>query len=274
MQEEEIDLMEYVDVIIKRWKLVVCCVGISVLLSVIYALSRPNIYQSTALIEPALIDKQAAQNADSMEILLKNPLNPYLKNIAEKLNISESKAMSIARNFEISDKASYLLVSCTSSSPQKAKELVDIICSLILTRQNDLVKDAIQIINNELTSINQQIDYGKKELEQLDKDILQKGKTNNLAQSYVFQALIQAKEIKLKRQTELIEKLGEKEMQVRYFTKSASIIAAASVPTEKIGPNRVKMMLISVIMGVILSVFLAFVLEYFEKNREMNLEKK
>ena len=272
--EEEIDLREIIGVMIKRHVVILSVTGAFVLFSLIYAITRPAAYQSTALIEPALINKNPVESADSMSVLLKNPVNPYLKDIAQQLGVPEEKSQSIADRFDIADRSGYLLITSRSNSPQKAKQLADLVCSLIISRQNDIAKDAVRISSEGLASINQQIDYGQKDIEQLDKDISQKEKTTVLAQTYVFQALTQAKENKLRRQSELMDKLNEKEMEIRYFTKTAEIVAEASVPTTKIGPHRTKIVFISTIIGVILSVCAAFLLEYFEKDMKVNLETK
>jgi hypothetical protein len=228
-------------------------------------MSRHAVYQSTALIEPALIDRKPVENADSIEVLLKNSRNPYLKDIAKKLNIPEEKSQGIETRFDIINKAGYLLITGRSDSPQKAKRLVDIVCDIIIIRQNDIANDAVLILNNEVGSIRQQIEYAKKDVEQLDKSILLKEKTNVLAQSYIFQALIESKESKLKRQVELMDKLSEKEMELRYFTKISTVVAEATVPIKKIGPNITKIVLLAAIAGIICSLFTVFVLEYFEK---------
>ncbi len=272
--DEEIDLREIVDVIIKRRNIMLYVTAAFVILSVIFAVTRPPVYQSTALIQPALIDKKPVESAESISVLLKNPDNPYLKDIAQQIGVPERSVQGISSRFDIEDKAAYLLINGRADSPHKAKQLAELVCSLIMARQDEIVKDAIRISSGEITSVNQQMDYGKKDIEQLDKDISQKEKTTVLAQSYVFQALIQAKESKLVRQAELMDKLSTKEMEIRYFTIPAETVAAAALPQRKIGPNRTKIVLLFSLAGLALSVLLAFGFEYFEKRPLLLPEEK
>ena len=90
-----------------------------------------------------------------------------------------------------------------------------------------MVNDTLKISNDEINNIKEQLLLVKNEITQLDKKLLQKEKTEILAQPYVFQALGQSMENTLKKQAELNERLRQKEMKLRYYTKPTIIIAKA-----------------------------------------------
>ena len=92
MEEQEIDLRDYLRVLKKRWKLIAGVTIVCAVISVIFVLRQPNVYQSTALIEPAKIAKAPIETAATLNVLFTNPLNPYLKKIAKKMEIKERSA--------------------------------------------------------------------------------------------------------------------------------------------------------------------------------------
>ncbi|MEW6556126.1 MAG: Wzz/FepE/Etk N-terminal domain-containing protein [Elusimicrobiota bacterium] len=268
MQEQEIDLRDYVNVIVKRWKLLVgLTVGCAVVSAVI-SLLLPPVYETTAIIEPAKIQKTPIETAEILEVLFKNPLNPYLRELLQQLGIKDGqKAYKIRKQFSIKDKVGYLLVSGKDRSPEKAKKLVDEIVSLILKRQDEIIKSALSIVDDEMNKLKEQIGSTKNEIEQLDKKFVQKEKAETMGQGLVFQSLISAKENALKRQSELEEKLRQKEMELKYSTKPATVVAESTIPKIKIAPQRSKIVLLSTIVGFMFSVFYVFIVEYFEKGK-------
>jgi len=266
MIDDEIDLFECALIVIKKWKYVAAITGSIAVLAVVYALIQPNVYQSTAIISPAKIQKSNIESAAFTEVLLKNPRNVYLFRIADELGLAHTKINDLNDKFDVSETADCFLISGRGDTPENAQKLVLGISSIIQERQNNLIKDALSITENEIDSLNLQLKRVYEEIVNLDKKISLKEKTNNVAQSYVFQALIESKESALKRETSLSEKLRQKEMEIKYFTKSASVIAPASLPDKKIAPYRAKIVIIAIVVGIIFSLFIIFILEYFEKK--------
>jgi len=266
MEEQEIDLRDYLRVIKKRWKLVVSftvgCAGISA----VYSLFLPNVYESSAIIEPAKINNVLVETAVIGEMLFKNPLNPYLKSIAEQMGLDEEKAYILPEKFKLLDKSGYIQIIAKGQTPIEAKKLVDVVVSFMLKRHEKLVENALEISNDDMYNLKEQLSTVKSEIEQLNKKILQREKTDILAQSYVFQSLNQAKEDASKRNTALEAAIRTKEMELKYYTKPASIIAEPALPLIKVAPSRRKIVGIVTIFGFAIALFLAFGIEYFEKN--------
>lgn len=266
MIDDEIDLFECALIVIRKWKYVAAITGSIAILAVVYALIQPNIYQSTAIISPAKIQKSSIESASFTEVLLKNPRNIYLLRIADELGLAHTKIDDLKDRFDVSETADCFLISGRGDTPEDAQTLALGISSIIQERQNNLIKDALSITENEIDSLKVQLKRIYEEIANLDKKISLKEKTDNVAQSYVFQALIESKESALKRETALSEKLRQKEMEIKYFTKSASVIAPASLPEKKIAPYRAKIVIIATVVGFLVALFIAFIIEYCEKR--------
>ncbi|MFH1540666.1 MAG: Wzz/FepE/Etk N-terminal domain-containing protein [Elusimicrobiota bacterium] len=266
MEEQEIDLLDYLRVLKRKWKLVVGVIVAIAVISAVISLLLPKIYQTTAIIEPAKIQKIPVETAATLELLFKNPLNPYLKEIVLAMNIDENKAYKLDKNFKIVDKIGYLSILSNGKSPNEAKKLSDLLCSLILKRHADLMVDVLKISDYEINNIKEQILLVKKDVGQVNKKLLMKESADTQGQGFVFQGLIQSKENALKRQTELEERLRAKNIELKYYTKSAKIVAEASVPRFPIAPQKVTIVLIATLFGFFISIFSAFVIEFFQKN--------
>ncbi|MEW6041549.1 MAG: Wzz/FepE/Etk N-terminal domain-containing protein [Elusimicrobiota bacterium] len=265
-EEQEVNLGEYLRILFKNWKQIAYFTFFFFIVSIIYSLLVTNIYESVALIDPAKIQKVTVESAQTLEVLFKNPLNPYLAEIAKRLNLSDEKAYDLPKNFRIVDKSGFVSVSGKWSTPVVSKKLVDAICSLILERYQILLTPAVEIVNNEISFLNLQISSTKEEIDRFNSKILTKEKTGVVAQAYVYQSMIEARENAMARLSNLTERLREREMEKKYFTKPAFIVAEATVPKIRIYPKRKKMVLTSTSIGFILSILLTFVFEYLKKE--------
>ena len=266
MEEQEIDLRDYLRVLKKRFGLVVWITIGCAVISVLIALILPTVYESSAIIEPAKINNVSVETSAVGELLFKNPLNPYLKGIAEQMGLKEKEAYNLSQKFKMSDKLGYIQITAKGKTPEEAKKLVDVIISLILKRHEELVGNALEISNDDMYNLKEQLSTVKSEIEQLTKKIQQREKTDILAQSYVFQSLNQAKEDASKRQTALESAIRTKEMELKYYTKNALVIAEPALPLMKSGPSKRNIVAIATIFGFFVSIFSAFVVEFFQKN--------
>ncbi|MBI5574326.1 MAG: hypothetical protein HY919_07235 [Elusimicrobia bacterium] len=266
MEEHEIDLMDYLRVLKKRWKLVAGITIGCVVISAVYSLFLPNVYESSAIIEPAKINSVPVETSTIGELLFKNPLNPYLKGIAEQMGLKEKEAYNLPEKFKMSDKLGYIQVTAKEKSPEKAKQMADIVCSLIMERHNKLVKDGLEISNDEMSNLKEQLLTVKSEIEQLCKRSQQRESASTWGQGYVFQGLLQAKEDASKRQTALESAIRAKEMELKYYTKTASVIAEPVLPLIKSGPSKRNIVAIATILGFFISIFSAFTVEFLQKN--------
>lgn len=267
MEEQEIDLRDYLRVLKRKWKLIVGLTVGCAIISAVISLFLPPVYESSAIIEPAKINNVAVETSAIGELLFKNPLNPYLKNIAEQMGLKEKEAYNLPEKFKLLDKSGYIQVTAKGKTPEEAKKLADVIVSFILKRHEKLAGNALEISGEDMSNLKGQLATVKIEIEQLNKKAQQREKTDILAQSYVFQSLNQAKEDASKRQTALEAAIRAKEMELKYYTKTASVIAEPVLPLIKTGPSKRNIVLMVTLIGAMISIFFVFVVEYFRENK-------
>lgn len=267
MEEEEIDLMDYFIVLRKRWKGILFLTIAFTIVSSIVIFLMPNIYQSNALISPAIIEKKALETPFSLEIVLKNPSGIYLKDIAKGIKFKGKSLEKLATMFDVQEKAEYLSVLGRGDTPENARNLTAVVSGLILKRQNDLIQDALNISNNEIQEMDAQYLSMKDEVIKLNEKIVKKDKMESTAQSYMFRSLIIAREGTLDRQVGLLEDMTKKKIEAKYFTKMAFIVGEATIPETKIAPKRTKIIFATTFIGFMLSILISiFRFEYFKKE--------
>lgn len=270
VEEREVDLREYVigGLRIVRRNLI-WIVGVTAIISVgsyIHLRNLPDSYESIALILPAKVSDGIVEKSDLLRILFKNPLNPYLTRIAKRLGMKEEAGIGLIGSFKIKDTEEYIEIRTHGSTPEGAKKLADLLCEMILERQNNLMEVRSEIANDEINYLSKQIISVEKEIKQLNKRISRKEKTDILAGSYVFQSLITSREYVLKRRDTLQSGLREKKIKLKYYTKPARIIAEASLLKNRMPVEKKAPFFTIMIVCFLALVFLSLIIDYFRKT--------
>ena len=159
MEEQEIDLRDYVKVIVKRWWVIAGITFISVLVSGIVVLNLPKSYESTALLELANVNKKILENISVTTMIIKNLPEPYMREIARKLKLeeTESNIRGLAKSFELKETGKLIQIIGIQNSPDKAKELVEIISNIVIDRHDNLLQKEKDVINAEIAILDEQL---------------------------------------------------------------------------------------------------------------------
>lgn len=269
MEENEIDLKEYLLVIKKRWKQIFLITFLGTLTSVIVALTLPRLYESNAVLKPAHVGERVIEATSVTEALLKNPNNPYLREIALKLynDPSEEKCRSIMEQFKIADYAGFVRITAKDNTPEKAMQFVAILKDIIVGRHKYLIDKERKILNAEFSVLKEQLRLAENTLTNYDKLIKSSSKDTNLAENILTQAYLDAREKASMRYNEIFGKLKEKEILVEYKTEPTEIIAEPSKIETPIYPKRRKIVMITFAISFIVGIFSAFFVEFLSKEK-------
>lgn len=278
MEEQEIDLDEFfryiILVIIKRLKLIGILTGSVALIALIMFLFEKPSFESNSIIELAKMEGKSIESSEALRSLLTNPVEPYLKVLANKLNVSDDDIESFSMSFKIKDLYNYVKISAIAATPEKSKETVDTIRTLIIDRENELLKDAVSIKNTELEDLKIQVDNAEKYVDKLTEKASSKENTTILAQGYVYQAILTERQNTVSLKNVLSDKLRTKEMDIKYYTKPTKIVAESTLPKKKLKQGRVKRLFIIILITLISSILIALIIEHIEKIKYSNVTGK
>ena len=247
IQEDEIDLRSYINVIIKRKNLVLTVFLVSVIIAVIAGFFIPKRYEISMIIEPPIITVTSAgvQNLDSVEnIVAKIQQGAFDKKIIEELNIKNT-----ALGFKVYQPKDTRLIKISLFEEIKKTDLGIVILNKLIEK---LSYDYQKIIQDKKKDIENQISTTKSQIDRRTNEIKSKEEQFKIKEDREQGLLEEIKEIKSNSEKLLAErkillkvKEGEGDISsllytttinqsIRYFTELQNELATLKVDKEEI----------------------------------------
>ena len=232
--EEEIDLMDYVRILIKRKGLVLgLCLGAAIVAGVL-SLWVPKIYRVDTSLEVGYAESKPIEAPG--QIVEKINADVYGVLVREKLQISEKEYPKIEA--ENPEDTNLVKIETQSSKPELARSILNEINNLILKEhEKELIKKKAQIEEN-IKEIQEELN-----LLEIQKVYSDEGIAN-----------LQTTLLSLK------EKLSDIE--------PTKIVKAPSISEEPVRPKPLLNVVVAAVLGLFVGVFLAFGKEWWEKNKD------
>ena len=301
--EDEIDLRDYINVLIKRKWGILSIFAIAVIIAVIISLILPLTFQASNLVEIGRIKKVNLQSHTGIQSVFRR--GTVLKQIKTKLEqplgLSETTSIeSIAGMFDVKEslggeKSGFIEIQGRSDTPEKAVEVVNAVTEILLTYHQNIFAEAKKMFNTEVESIIKSKEKTEKDIEKtnntivrLNQDIknyeqeiakranIQSEGQGRIAESYInlLAGIKDQKETKESQLLNLEQKLisldqsiQQKEYEKAYQTKPTKVEVQAIPPETKIAPKRKQNVMIAGILGLFIGIFYAFGAEYFSKEK-------
>lgn len=151
IQYEDIDLMDYMRVILKRKGIIVAffILGLILALSLNYFSTR--VYKATTVLEISTKEKEALQTVKKIEN------NVYQSKIKQSLNIEEYPKIK-AESFE---NTNLVKIEIKSENPQKAKMVLEELNNLILKEHQQEIEKEKQNIEEDINALKQELNFIK-----------------------------------------------------------------------------------------------------------------
>lgn len=304
--EEEIDLRDYINVLMKRKKEIGAIFLIAVIVAAIISLLIPPTYEATNLVELGKIKERPIENTADIKTIFER--KTVLKELGAKLNLpSDLNVESVAKIFSIENatqnlpnsESKFLEIKGRSDTPEKAVEVSNVVANLLVERHNKIFTEAKKTFESELETIIKNKEKTEKDIERIKADIarldtdikkyeqeiakrdnIQTEGQGRIAESYInlLAAVKNQKESKNAQILELEQQLvslnqsiQQKEYEGAYQTKPTKIEIAATPPETRIAPKRKQNVMIAGIIGLFIGVFYAFTAEYFSKEKNIKI---
>ena len=303
MEEEEIDLRDYLRVIKQRRKGIIAIFIIVVALTVIISLIVPSTYESKSLLKIGLLNKAPLESTISAKTILQQKDNLTL--IAQQLDIfDQQEILDLTDRFDIDaiKDTDLFEIKGRGKTPTDSVNLTNLVKNKLLVHQQELFTEGKKSLELAITQIEQKIKENKNYISEsenrlsnlqsdqteLKQKIAQLENTTSEAQARIASAYISSlnyiKGQSLSEQNNLknlknaalnLEKsLQDKQYDASYNTIMTQVINQPYLPQHRIAPKRAQNVIIGAILGLFIGIFWAFIAEYFSKDKNLQTDKR
>lgn len=269
MEEEEIDLREYINVLMKRKGIIILIFLVSVIAAILvsYFVLIP-VYQSSTTFAVALVDDSPVLNiSESLEIMSSNLiLDEVIKEMNLNISASALKSRIKAENLK---GTSFIKVTAEANLPEEAKELVENTIEVFIKQNQSEYKEKIKLVEDALKISGLQVAEFEKSTEEI-KNIKKKITTSEelseaerqFQTSLLLSSSVTERDL-YNNLTEQIYTLQEKLNNCQDFR----VINYAQLPTAPIKPRKELNIVIAGVLGLFVGIFVVFFMEFWQKGK-------
>lgn len=266
MEEKEVDLRDYINMVKKRWKIILIIFLVSTITSGVVSFILPRTYESTAMVRIGrLRDNLLEEPSTSIEIFKTKIM---LKEVTEEIDIplSRKESQELASKIKMKEKSGLLEIRGRAETPEKAMKLVNGVTTVLLKRHEQIFERGKLILEEYIASGKGRLVEMEKEIDMLQKKIEELGVTDSDAKAMVARGYMESLERSRDRYELLRVELREKKMKESYETVSTQLVIPPTTPEKPIAPKKKLNVLIAGILGLFIGFFCASIVEYFEKS--------
>ncbi len=259
--EDEIDLRDYINIILKKKISIIAIFLIAIIVAGVVSVILPKTFEATAIIkigkvqEKVLeneVQKKVLENIDEINAVFSHQIT--LDKINQKLELLPEEKIT-SENFKISfiGESNLLEIKGFAETPEKALAVVNMVSEVLLERHQKLFVSVQENLDAEIARLNHDI-------AQYETEINTRLNTQFEAQGLITQGYINLL-FKTKEQKVL------KEYEKAYQTIPTTIESPSFLPEFPIAPRPVLNIVIAGILGLFIGIFYAFGAEYFKKEK-------
>ncbi|MDD5173082.1 MAG: Wzz/FepE/Etk N-terminal domain-containing protein [Patescibacteria group bacterium] len=298
-EEDEIDLRDYINVLLKRKRIIGAIFLVAVIAAVVISLLMTPVYEATNLIEIGKIKNETIETFDDIKAVFSRPA--ILKEVHNKLGLPKNvNVESVVGKFTLekeneTNASKFIKVSGRAETPEKSVEVANVVTQILLDRHQQLFSEAERMFEIEMESINKNKEKTDKDIVQVQKDIVrleqdvkiyeqrinqkdnaQSDAQGRIAESYI-NLLATVKNQKENKEYQLLnleqqlvnldQQIQEKEYEKAYQTKTTEVEIPATPPETRISPKRKQNVMIAGVLGLFVGILYAFGAEYFSKEK-------
>ena len=236
LNEEEVDLRDYLKVIGKRKWTIIITLSVCLAVAAIFTFSPRPVYRASSTFE---IGSSLSGPLMSPEATISLCKSDYLlSKVKEILNLPKGEEIKI----KAGSIGSMVTISLDSSSPEKAVKIVNTITNLAIKEQDTIYQEKVRELEKEAEEIQKKI------------ALTQRKKGEPLASLVNLNYLQQ-----------LQSRLNEIQGQLTSF-RETKVVFPATIPERPIKPRPAFNLAVSIILGGFLGIFFAFFQEYLFKT--------
>ena len=265
MEEKEVDLRDYINMVKKRWKIILIIFLVSTITSGVVSFLLPKTYEVSALVRIGRMRNNLLEEPSTTIEIFKT--RPVLEKVAEGLGgpVTQEKLGELASKISMKEKTDLLEIKGRGETPEEATRLVNGVTAVLLDRHGQIFEQAKIILEEYLDSGKARLVEIEKEIEMLRKKIDELETTNSEAKAMVARGYMEGLERSRDRYELLQVELREKKMEESYGTVSTELVIPPATPEKPIAPKKKQNVLIAGILGLFVGLICAAIVEYFKK---------
>ncbi len=268
--EEEIDLRDYLNMIKRRWKIILGVFLSSIIISVIISFSLPKVYEVRLMLRIGKVKDEFLETGKTVIKVFET--KSVLSDVVKRLNlpVTEKEIGIISGKIYISEVGDVLEVKGRGNTPQKALELVNSVAKVILERHELLFNERKNFLKEYIFGVENQLVEIEKNIKNLKKKIKRNEQTDSRAKAFVVHGYLINLESSLNSYNRLKMELYDKSLEESYESNSSCIIASPMKSNVPILPRKKINILIAAFVGLIVGLVMAGLVEYFEQPVNKN----
>jgi len=267
--EDEIDLHDCIRVILKRWKIILTVFFVAVITTAIASFLMPQIYEATYKVQIGRIDELLMKKEEAKEMLLSPSLLALI--IKEfKLDIKIEELRKKVKIEDIKD-TDLLEINVQYHDADMAVKINEAIINSFISQGQAIYQERISLINERLKELDTEIRNTQEDIRRTQSLITELLGTTSISQPEISLRIILLQNTLPNYESRLYALKNQRSTLKTLLVKARDfkIFEAALKPEYPIKPKKRQNVTIAGILGLISGIFLAFFMEFLEKNKEV-----
>lgn len=277
IQEDEIDLRDYVNVVIKRKKLILAIFLVSIVAAVVASLFMPKVYEMTTIIKLGSVDIAQLGNRSGQFLMAKEKAREIILNensllsLIKELNL-KIKVKDLRNDIKVIliEETNLIKIKIVYPSLDMLVKINNAIVNSFITYGQSICQEKLNLVNKWLKQCNLDIKDIEADMGRIETLVSKPLDSSNNPQSALTPEVILSQNALAQFEANLI-KLREQKNNLELMSsafKDFEIFDAPIMPKKPIRPNMELNVLIAGIISLVSGVFLAFFMEYWQKTKD------
>lgn len=265
--EDEIDLRDYIKVMLRRKKVILAVFFICVITATIISFLVPRVYESSSIIQIGKINELLMKKEEAREILL---TQDFLKPIIKKLNL-DIEADKLKKNINVENikNTNFLKINVQYPCAKMAAKINAAIANSFISKGQAIYQRRVSLINDRLKEIEREIKSTEEAMRKVQNLIIKLSKSNAPQEEKSLGIIIlQTTLSNYERQLTLLRNKKNNIEVLLAKSKDFKIVEKAITSRYPIKPKKKLNVAIASVLGLMLGVFIAFFQEFWEKGKE------
>lgn len=268
MEEQEISLRDYIDLINKRKKIVLGVFFISIIIAAVISLLTPKVYMAKAVIQNGNLDGPIIKKAEAEEIIKSHI---FLSSAIKNAGIGVDNMSGLRKAIEVESIANtdFLRIIVKYKGTDAPVRICQGIVDSYLTYARPMYQERLKLLDSELKDLADELKGVKDDIQNLQKImssfLLSQGSNEAMSEP----SLIFLRET-LSNHRKMLSYLNSKRNELNLLRLSGGefkIIDAPFRERKPVKPKTAQNIIMSAVMGLMLGLFLAFFFEFWEKSK-------